>query len=349
MRRNPVGEDPLDGPDVSVVVPLYDEEENLRALYRRTIRALEPLGLDFELILVDDGSRDSTGRQIAELESDDPRVVAVHLSRNFGHQAAITAGIDRARGEAVVLMDGDLQDPPEVIPGLIEQWRRGAEVVYAVRRSRRESFPKRLAYAGFYRLLRAMSEIDIPLDSGDFCLMDRQVVDVLRRMPERVRFVRGLRSFVGFRQVPLEYDRDARAAGAPKYTFRALVRLAVDGLVGFSSAPLQVITYLGLLAATVALGLTLWVAWDAFTTQSAPRGWASTIIVVLFMGAIQMINQGIMGAYIRRLFLEVKGRPTYVERRPPARRERLDRPHTPARTHWSRAEADLGVEPASEP
>lgn len=349
MNGGPIGEGPLGCPDVSVVVPLFDEEENLQALYRRTTRALLPLGLDYELILVDDGSRDSTGHQIAELEADDPRVVAVHLSRNFGHQAAITAGIDRARGRAVVLMDGDLQDPPEVIPGMIDRWRRGAEVVYAVRASRREGLAKRAAYAAFYRMLRVMSDIDIPLDSGDFCLMDRQVVDALRRMPERIRFIRGLRSFVGFRQEPLKYDRDARAAGKPKYSFRALVRLAVDGLVGFSSAPLQVITYLGLLAGLTAMALTLWVVWDAFTTRSAPKGWASTIIVVLFMSAIQMINQGIMGAYIRRLFLEVKGRPTYVERRPTGRRERADEAHPLAPPRFSRVEMGAAFEPTSEP
>ena len=315
----PRADDPEECPPrLSVVVPLFNEQENLRALYERTTRALAGLGLSFELVLVDDGSRDATPGLIDALAAADPRVRPVHLSRNFGHQAAISAGIDRARGAAVVLIDGDLQDPPEAIPHMVALWRDGAEVVYAVRRNRKEALPKRLAYAAFYRLLRLISDLEIPLDSGDFCLMDRQVVDVLRHLPERLRFVRGLRTFVGFRQVPFEYDRDARAAGRPKYTFRALVRLAVDGLVSFSSYPLRVVTYLGLFTAALTVGLTAWVLWDAYTNRSTPRGWASTMVAVLFIGAVQMITQGIQGEYIRRIFLEAKQRPTYIVRHGPA-------------------------------
>jgi polyisoprenyl-phosphate glycosyltransferase len=300
-------------PELSVVVPLFDEEENLLPLYRRLVAALTPLGVAFELVFVNDGSRDATPALLASIAAD-PRVVAVHLSRNFGHQPAVSAGLDAARGRAVVVMDGDLQDPPELLPAFVEQWRAGAEVVYAVRKKRKEGVAKRLGYFLFYRLLRSVSDLDIPLDAGDFCLMDRRVVDELTRLPERVRFVRGLRTFVGFRQVAVEYERDARAAGVPKYTFRKLVGLAVDGLVNFSSYPLRVVTYVGIAAVLVALLLGGWAIFDAVTNQSTPRGWASLIVVVLFMGAIQLISLGVVGEYVRRIFLEVKGRPAYIVR-----------------------------------
>jgi dolichol-phosphate mannosyltransferase len=299
-------------PELSVVVPLYNEEENLPELHRRLTAVLGSMGLDYEMVLVDDGSTDGMPALLAGLRGSDPRVTALTLSRNFGHQAAVTAGIDHARGRAVVVMDGDLQDPPEVIPDLVERWRGGADVVYAVRRRRKEGVLKRAGYATFYRLLAATSELDIPLDSGDFGLMDRRVVDAMRAMPERRRFVRGLRAFVGFRQEGLEYERAARGSGQPKYTLRALVRLAVDGLVSFSGAPLRLVTYLGLTSAAVAMALTAWVLVDAFTTRTAPAGWASTSLIVLFLGSVQLIGLGIMGEYVRLIFLEVKGRPTYV-------------------------------------
>jgi glycosyltransferase involved in cell wall biosynthesis len=234
------------------------------------------------------------------------------LSRNFGHQAAVCAGLEHSRGRAVVVMDGDLQDPPELISEMIRLWRAGHDVVYAVRRSRREGVFKRLAYRAFYRLLSVISDLEIPLDSGDFCLMDRRIVDALNRLPEKARFIRGLRSFLGFRQVGLEYDRPAREAGRPKYTFRKLSGLAVDGLVSFSSYPLRMVTYIGIATAGVALMLTAWVLNDAIRHQTAPRGWASTLVVVLFMGAIQLLSLGIIGEYIRLIFLETKNRPTFI-------------------------------------
>ena len=222
------------------------------------------------------------------------------------------AGLEHARGRAVVVMDGDLQDPPELIPELIRLWREGHDVVYAVRKRRSEGPFKRLCYRAFYRLLGSISELNIPLDSGDFCLMDRRVVDTLNRLPEKGRFVRGLRSFLGFRQVGLEYDRPAREAGRPKYTFRKLSGLAIDGLVSFSSYPLRMVTYMGMATAGVALVLSAWVVNDAIRHQTAPRGWASTLVVVLFMGAIQLLSLGIIGEYIRLIFLETKKRPTYI-------------------------------------
>jgi dolichol-phosphate mannosyltransferase len=316
-----------DPPRLSVVVPVYQEAECLGELYRRLSEAMEGVGA-VEFVVVEDGSRDGTPEILRGLAERDGRVRAVFLTRNFGHQAAVSAGLDHARGDAVVVMDADLQDPPELIPRMIALWEQGAEVVYGVRASRKGAVWKRWAYAGFYRLLRRISEVEIPLDSGDFCLMDRSVVEVLRHLPERLRFLRGLRSFVGFRQIPLEYDRPERVAGRSKYSLTALVRLAVDGLVSFSSAPLRLVTYLGLVSAVLAAGLAGWVFWDAVSTRSAPRGWASTIVVVLFMSAVQMINQGIMGAYIRRIFVEVKQRPTYLVRpteEVSARRSRVDR------------------------
>ena len=303
---------PEEMPELSVVVPLYDERGGVAALHGRLSAVLGPLGIAYELVLVDDGSRDGTTERLDVLAASDPRVIVLQLSRNFGHQAAVSAGIDQARGQAVVVMDGDLQDPPEVIPDLLRRWREGQDVVYAVRRRRKEGPLKRLGYHMFYRLLRAISDLDVPLDSGDFCLMDRRVVDALKALPERRRFVRGLRTFVGFRQVGLEYERDARQADQPKYTFRALLGLATDGLVSFSSYPLRLVTYLGIAAAVLALGLIVWVLVDALYQHTAPRGWASTIGIVLFMGAAQLIGLGIIGEYIRLIFLEAKGRPTYI-------------------------------------
>ncbi|HEX8203419.1 MAG TPA: glycosyltransferase family 2 protein [Isosphaeraceae bacterium] len=315
-ERTPPHED--EAPELSVVVPLYNEQENVAELYGRLRRALRALDVTFEVVLVDDGSRDATPRLIEALRAADPAVVALRLSRNFGHQAAVTAGLDHARGRAVVVMDGDLQDPPELIGQFLRLWRAGHDVVYAVRRRRQEGALWRLGYHAFYRVLGAISDLDIPLDSGDFCLMDRAAVEALTGLPERMRFVRGLRTFVGFRQVGLAYDRAARASGRPKYSFRALVALAIDGLVSFSSYPLRLVTYLGIAAAGLALALTGWVLADALFHHTAPRGWASTVVVVLFMGSVQLISLGIIGEYIRLIFLESKGRPPYiVDRRPP--------------------------------
>jgi dolichol-phosphate mannosyltransferase len=303
--------------ELSVVAPLYNERENLAELHRRLTDALPGACAGFELVLVNDGSSDETPELLDALATSDPRVRAVHLTRNFGHQAAISAGLSVARGDAVIVMDGDLQDPPEVLPLFIDAWRRGWEVVYAVRTRRKEGPLKRLAYFAFYRLLRAVSELEIPLDSGDFCLLDRKVVDALNALPERQRFVRGLRSFVGYRQMGLTYERHARAAGQPKYTLRALFKLAVDGLVSFSPYPLRLALYAGCLAALLAAALAVWAVADALTNDRTPRGWASTLVVVLFMGAVQLVMLGILGEYVRRVFLEVKGRPFYLIRQGP--------------------------------
>lgn len=299
-------------PELSVVIPLFNEEENLPELHRRLTAALEALAIRYELIFVNDGSRDRTPELLDALAERDPSLVVLHLSRNFGHQPAISAGIDASQGEAVVLMDGDLQDPPEVLGEFIKTWRAGNDVVYAIRTKRKEGLFKRLAYAAFYRVLRATSDLEIPLDSGDFCLMDRKVVDTMKALPERQRFVRGLRTFVGYRQVGLEYERDARHLGEPKYKFKALVRLAVDGLVSFSGYPLTLVSQLGMLSLLIAALLTIWVLYSAWQDPAAPRGWCSTMVVVMYMGGVQLISLGIMAEYMRRIFLEVKGRPTYL-------------------------------------
>jgi dolichol-phosphate mannosyltransferase len=301
-----------DQPEISVAVPLYNEQDIVAELHRRLDLALGSLETSYEIVFVDDGSRDKTPDLIDAMQESDPNLAVVHLSRNFGHQAAISAGIDHARGRAVVVMDGDLQDPPEVIPRFVERWRAGYDVVYAVRQHRKEGPLKRVGYFGFYRLLNAISDLSIPLDSGDFCLMDRRVVDVLKQLPETMRFVRGLRSFAGFRQVGLPYERPARQAGQPKYTLRGLAGLAVNGLVSFSSYPLRAVTYLGLTTIGIALVLLFWVLGDAFYNRTGPRGWASTIVVVLFMSSVQLISLGIIGEYIRLIFLEAKRRPTYI-------------------------------------
>lgn len=299
-------------PEVSVVVPLFNEEENLETLHSRLSTTLQALEIPYELVFVNDGSRDSTPRRIDDLSRSDPHVATIHMSRNFGHQPAVSAGLAYAKGRAVIVMDGDLQDPPEVLPQFIERWREGYDVVYAVRTKRKENVVKRIGYFGFYRLMRSISDLDIPLDSGDFCLMDRRVVEAMNELPENKRFVRGLRTFVGFRQVGLAYERAAREAGKPKYTFSALMMLAIDGLISFSNYPLRLVTRIGLLTILLSIGLTAWIFIDAFFQKTAPRGWASLIVVVLFMGSVQLISLGIVGEYIRLIFLESKGRPTYI-------------------------------------
>jgi dolichol-phosphate mannosyltransferase len=299
-------------PRVSVVVPIYNEEANLPVLVDRLGRALASCGADYEVIFVDDGSRDRSRELLREFSTHDSRLKLVGLSRNFGHQVAISCGIDFTSGDAVVVMDGDLQDPPEVLPDLIARWREGYDVVFAVRQKRKESVFKRAAYKAFYWLLRRVSYLDIPLDSGDFSLMDRRVVDVLKRMPERNRFVRGLRTWVGLRQTGLEYARAARHAGHSKYTFTKLVRLAFDGLVSYSFVPLRFVSNLGLVVSLSALAYMGYLLLARLLDDQVIQGWTSTVVIVLFLGGIQLLSLGIIGEYVGRVFDEVKQRPHYV-------------------------------------
>ncbi|MCA1590842.1 MAG: glycosyltransferase family 2 protein [Acidobacteria bacterium] len=304
-------------PFVSIVLPIFDEEENIPDLYLRLRAVLELpafAGKGAEILFVDDGSGDTSAQMIADLRKTDARVKLLSFSRNFGHQAAITAGMEHSSGDAVVIMDSDLQDPPEILEAMVEEWQSGADVVYAVRRKRKETFGKRLAYYSFYRILQRIAKIDIPLDSGDFCLMNRQVVDQLKRMPERNRFVRGLRSWVGYNQVAVEYERDARASGQPKYTFGKLMKLALDGILSFSSFPLRLATYLGFI--TVLLGLTslIVIVVAYFIDGDFPQGWASIIAVVLFVSGVQLLILGAIGEYVALIHDEVKQRPKYIVR-----------------------------------
>jgi polyisoprenyl-phosphate glycosyltransferase len=301
-------------PRYSVVLPIYNEEANLLELYRRLSQVLDCLDGEAEIVFVDDGSRDRSLSLIRDLHDRDSRICYLSFARNFGHQIAVTAGLNFARGEAVVVMDSDLQDPPEIIPDLIDRWQRGFHVVYAQRRRRRqESWCKRLMAYGFYRVLRHLADVEIPTDTGDFCLMDRRVVDLLNAMPERNRYIRGLRAWVGFRQIAIPFDRDPRYAGGVKYTFRKSLGLAINGLVSFSRIPLRLSTYLGLVAAAIALLMAgLVVYWRLFAPNSPLTGYATIVIVVFFLGAVQLISIGILGEYIGRIYEEIKGRPLYT-------------------------------------
>jgi glycosyltransferase involved in cell wall biosynthesis len=297
---------------VSVVVPVYNEEANLDALVARLERAFEGSGVDYEVVLVNDGSRDRSAEMLRAHHARNPRLKCIMLSRNFGHQVAVTCGLDHAQGDAVIVMDGDLQDPPEVLPGMIARWREGFDVVYAVRRRRKEGWAKVVAYKAFYWVLNRVSYLDIPLDSGDFSLMDRRVVDLLASMPERNRFVRGLRTWVGLRQTGFEYERDARYAGESKYSFTKLVRLAFDGLVSYSFAPLRLVSNLGMLVSLSALVYMVYLMLARLFGDLTIQGWTSTVVIVLFLGGIQLLSLGIIGEYIGRIFDEVKQRPQYV-------------------------------------
>ncbi len=302
-------------PVLSVVVPIYNEADNLPVLYERVCRALEKAAVSFELVFVNDGSSDSSPSLLQHFARSDHRVLAIDLARNFGHQVAISAGLDHSSGRAVVVMDADLQDPPELLPEFIARWRGGDDVVYAVRAKRREGLAKRVAYSSFYRILKQVADIEIPLDAGDFCIMDRRVVDLLNEMPERNRFVRGIRSWVGFKQTSLTYDRPARNAGSSKYSLGRLMVLALDGLVSFSYLPLRVITALGFVASGFALLLAAFYAVKKLTVGLNPPGFATLVVAIFLLAGIQMITLGVIGEYVGRIFEEVKQRPLYVVQR----------------------------------
>jgi polyisoprenyl-phosphate glycosyltransferase len=305
----------LPAPALSVVVPLYDEAGLVPVLASRLGRVLDDLGVEAEVILVDDGSRDGTLAAIARANAADSRFVGIALLRNFGPQVAITAGLAHSRGDAVVVMDGDLQDPPEAIGPLWAKLREGYDVVYAVRASRPEGLLKRLAYRAFYRVLGRLGAIEIPRDAGDFGVMSRRVVDHLNAMPERRRFVRGLRAWVGFRQAGLPIDRAPRLSGRPKFTLPKLMALALDGLIGFSDAPLRWAGGVGLVTVLVALvmvvgGMSRWVA-----GADLPAGWFWVGTMLAFSAGVQLLFLAILGEYVGRILQEVNGRPLYLVRR----------------------------------
>ena len=305
-------------PVLSVVVPMHDEQGNVAPLLQRLVAVLEalPERASYEIVLVNDGSSDETASAIrAEMRSR-PNLVLVNLSRNFGHQLAATAGIELARGDAVVLMDGDLQDPPELIAAFVAKWREGYDVVYAVRRSRKGESRFKLATAGFfYRTIKRLTKVAIPVDTGDFRLMSRRVVDVLQRLPERHRFLRGMVSWVGYNQTGVEYDRDVRLSGATKYPLPKMIRFAIDGITSFSDIPLRFASYLGFVVSAIAFIYALVVIVSKLFGIYPPGytpGWASTIVAVAFLGGVQLISLGILGEYLGRIYDEVKGRPLYL-------------------------------------
>lgn len=298
----------------SLVIPIYNEENTLPELYRRLWGVMDVMDGEGEVILVNDGSGDRSLQLIREFHQKDSRICYLSFARNFGHQTAVTAGLNFARGEVVIVLDGDLQDPPELIPDLIAKWREGYQVVYAQRIKRRqESWLKRSTAFVFYRLLRRLANVDIPSDTGDFCLMDRCVVDILNKMPERDRYIRGLRAWIGFEQTAIKFQRDPRFAGEVKYTFAKSFALAIDGLVSFSKVPLRLATYVGLFAACVSILMAVLVFyWRIFYPNSPLTGMAIIIMAVFFLGAVQLVSIGILGEYIGRIYEEVKGRPLYT-------------------------------------
>lgn len=305
-------------PTFSVIVPVYNEIGNLAELHRRVGETMARAEGDWELVLVDDGSTDGSSDRILELAQQDPRVRPVVFARNFGHQIAVTAGLDYSRGEAVVIIDADLQDPPELILEMIAKWREGFEVVYAVRAAREgEGWFKRVSASFFYRLINRLTSIRIPVDAGDFRLMDRKVVDVLNRMREHHRFLRGMSSWVGFKQTGVVYKRAARFSGETHYPFRKMLRLALNAITSFSFFPLQVASYLGFISAGIATIAIPIVITLRIMGNQAFFGQATTLLAVLFFGGVQLISLGILGEYIGRLYDEARGRPLYIVRAAP--------------------------------
>jgi dolichol-phosphate mannosyltransferase len=297
----------------SIVVPVYNEAEVLQALYNRLTPVMAGLGESYEIIFVNDGSTDESPLLLQGLQGTDKHLKVLSLSRNFGHQIAITAGLDHSSGQAVVVMDADLQDPPEVIPRLVDQWRKGYDLVSAVREKRRgEGLFKRATAALFYRLLRHLTVTEIALDTGDFRLMSRKAVETLKGIRERSRFLRGLSGWIGFRQTSVSFVRDVRQAGETKYPLKKMVRFALNGIMSFSSVPLQLASYLGFLVSSVSFFYMVYAIGLKLFTDRVVLGWASVMVAVLFLGGVQLVSLGIIGEYIGRIYDEVKQRPLYI-------------------------------------
>jgi dolichol-phosphate mannosyltransferase len=304
---------------ISVIVPCFNEAAVLPQLFKRLGAAAATWGMDYEVICVDDGSRDHTWQLLKQQHTADPRWRGLSFARNFGHQTAVSAGLFHATGDAVIIIDADLQDPPEEVARLLEKWREGFEVVFATRKKRRDPLVKRILAWGFYRLLEKLTPLPMARDAGDFCLLDKQVVAVMNTLPERSRYLRGLRTWCGFRQTSVEFDRAERAAGEPQYTFKKSFKLAMDGLFSFSAAPLRVATYMGFWVSSFAfLGVVFTFLQKIFARQFAliglepGPGFPTVVISILFLGGVQLICLGILGEYIGRIYDEVKGRPLWI-------------------------------------
>jgi glycosyltransferase involved in cell wall biosynthesis len=300
-------------PKYSIIAPVYNEEESLPVLYTRIKEVMDSTGEAWELVLIDDGSKDRSAELMHQLAAEDERVQPIIFARNFGHQIAVTAGLDYCRGDAAVIIDADLQDPPEVILEMIAKWKEGNQVVYAVRSEREgESFFKKLTASLFYRIIFRITDIKIPLDTGDFRLLDRKVIDVMGKMRERHRFLRGMSSWVGFTQTGVQYKRAARFAGVTKYPFKKMLKLALTAITSFSYFPLQLATYIGFVAAGLAVIAIPVVIIMRIVGSNAFTGQASTLLAVLFLGGVQLLSLGILGEYVGRIYDEVKGRPLYI-------------------------------------
>lgn len=300
-------------PEISVIIPVYNEEGNLEKLHSRLTEVMQGLGKSYELFFVNDGSRDKSMEMIRALADRDKVVKFICFSRNFGHQIAVTAGLEACAGQKAVIIDADLQDPPELIGEMYTKMAEGFEVVYARRRKRKgEGILKRLTAKVFYRIMRAITNIDIPLDTGDFRIIDRKIINVLKQMPEQQKFLRGQISWAGFRQTFVEYDRDERSAGKTGYTYRKMFRFALDGITSFSDFPLRLATVTGFVVSGIAFLLIIYALISYFFLENYQRGWASQMISILFIGGIQLIGIGVIGEYISRLSANVRNRPLYI-------------------------------------
>jgi len=300
-------------PEFSIIIPIYNEQENIHKLYDRLKSVMNGMNVSHEFVFVNDGSRDRSMILIKELAAKDNSVHYINLSRNFGHQIAVTAGIDHVRGKAIVIIDADLQDPPELIAEMYAKMKEGFEVVYAKRKSRKgESALKKLTAKWFYRILASITSIDIPVDTGDFRLMDRKIVDVLRAMPEQQKFLRGQISWIGFNQTYVEYNRDERHGGETGYTYKKMLRFALDGITSFSNLPLKFATAAGFVVSGITFIVILYALYARFISKDFVPGWTSLILAVLFIGGVQLITIGIIGEYISRLSANVRNRPLYI-------------------------------------
>jgi len=300
-------------PLVSIVVPLYNEGESISALVARLNGVMVGSDVSIEVVLVDDGSKDATGELMTQLALLDRRYHCIFLARNYGHQIALSAGLAAARGrEAVMVIDGDLQDPPEMFSEMYGYYKKGYDVVYAVRKKRKEGLFKRTAYHVFYRLLRSISYVQIPLDSGDFSLVSRRVVDILNKMPEESRYIRGMRSWIGFEQIGIEYERSERVSGSSKYGFRQLLKLAYNGIFNFSEFPIKLIKRIGYVSVGISILYLLYSVYRKFVYNDVPQGYTTLIFAIVFFSGLQLFFLGILGEYVLRIFFQVKGRPLYI-------------------------------------
>jgi polyisoprenyl-phosphate glycosyltransferase len=299
--------------DLSVVVPVYNEEKSIQLMYNRVKAAVDPITTNFELIFVNDGSKDNSFLELKRLASKDNRVKYIHFSRNFGHQIAVTAGLDKSLGEAVVIIDGDLQDPPEVIPQMMAKHKEGFEVVYGQRAKRKgESWFKKVTAKYFYRTLKSITNVEIPVDTGDFRLIDRKIVDLLKQMPEQNKFLRGQIAWLGFRQTHVLFERDERQFGETGYPFSKMLKFALDGITGFSDVPLQLVTKMGIVISFFSFLVILYAIFSHFVLEQTITGWTSLIISSMFIGGVQLISIGIIGEYISRINKNVQNRPLYI-------------------------------------